>query len=138
MPLGVGARVMVRSNIDITDKIFNGVYGTVKYINLHKNQNASGPKSDNSVSAKAVDLKVFIKFDNNQVGKKIKHTCSQFCRPHCQLIGTVPIAPLEKQYKGKEVRKTNVRLKRFQLPLTLCWAFYHSQISGCDFTKGLY
>ena len=55
VPLSVGARVMVRYNIDVTDKIFNGVYGTVKYINLHKNQNASGPKSDNSVSAKAVD-----------------------------------------------------------------------------------
>ena len=73
-------------------------------LNHTKNQNASGPKQDNSVSAKAVDLKVFIKFDNNQVGKKIKHTCSQFCRFDCQLIGTVLIAPLEKQYNFKKAR----------------------------------
>ena len=36
VPLGVGARVMVRSNIDVTDEIFNGVCGTVKYIKFHK------------------------------------------------------------------------------------------------------
>ena len=127
--LGVGARVMVRSNIDVTDKICNGVCGTVKYIKFkHNCSSTTDVPNDCEVSATTVD-KVYILFDNDKVGKKIKHVCGKFCTPNCHLVGTVPISPLEKHFKCKKARKTNVWLKRFQLPFTLCWA---STIHKCQ------
>ena len=123
--LGVGARVMVRANIDVTDKLCNGVCGTVKHI---KFKNSPETSINNNVSVKVID-KVYIKFDMDKVGRKIKHLCNKFCHKNCTLADTVPISPVEKQFKCKKVNKTNVWLKRYQLPLTLCWA---STIHKCQ------
>ena len=123
--LGVGARVMVRANIDVTDKLCNGVCGTVKHI---KFKNSPENSINNNVSVKVID-KVYIKFDMDKVGRKIKHLCNKFCHKNCTLADTVPISPVEKQFKCKKVKKTNVWLKRYQLPLTLCWA---STIHKCQ------
>ena len=123
--LGVGARVMVRANIDVTDKLCNGVCGTVKHI---KFKNSPETSINNNVSVKVID-KVYIKFDMDKVGRKIKHFCNKFCHKNCTLADTVPISPVEKQFKCKKVKKTNVWLKRYQLPLTLCWA---STIHKCQ------
>ena len=123
--LGVGARVMVRANIDVTDKLCNGVCGTVKHI---KFKNSPETSINNNVSVKVID-KVYIKFDMDKVGRKIKHLCNKFCHKNCTLADTVPISPVEKQFKCKKVKKTNVWLKRYQLPLTLCWA---STIHKCQ------
>ncbi|XP_063687615.1 uncharacterized protein LOC134820897 [Bolinopsis microptera] len=116
---------MVRANIDVNDKLCNGVCGTVKHI---KFKNTPDTSNSNNVSVKVID-KVYVKFDMEKVGRKIMHLCNKFCHQNCTLAGTVPISPVEKQFKCKKVKKTNVWLKRYQLPLTLCWA---STIHKCQ------
>lgn len=130
--IGIGARVMVRSNIDVTQKICNGVTGTVKHIKYKKSALPPQPdKVDKTLMChSATDIEaVYIKFDNDKVGPSTIHKCSKFCSERCLLPGTVPIKPLEKQFKCKKASKTNVWLKRYQLPLTLCFA---STIHKCQ------
>ena len=60
--LGVGARVMVRANIDVTNKICNGVCGTLKGIKFKRQNLKSGGSASsqlNDISVKEID-KVYI------------------------------------------------------------------------------
>ena len=130
--LGVGARVMVRSNIDVMNKICNGVTGTVKCIKFKASARAPLPDPvDPTLTCHSVhDIEaVYILFDSDKVGRSTKHICNKWCTKYCELEGTVPITPVEKRFKCKKARKTNVWLKRFQLPLTLCFA---STIHKCQ------
>ena len=137
LPLGVGARVMIRTNIDVQDKLVNGVCGTVKHIQLKPNAKPPTPDEKNplQMTRNVKDIScVFIKFDNKKVGKSGMHKCSDKCAKNCILDGTVPICPVEKSYKCKKLKCSNVYLKRFQLPLVLCWAATAHKCQGLTLT----
>ena len=114
--IGKGSRVMIRVNINTAKKLVNGVVGTVKRIDL---DTGNGIGSDVHVYSSKDVLKVHIKFDNDFVGEARKHSCSHICKFDCELIGTVPIYSIEKEFLSNKNNRTWV--KRYQFPFVLCW-----------------
>ena len=109
----LGARVMIRVNIDTVDKIVNGVCGTIKHIDF---SNSSEFPT------------VWVKFDVPEVGLSVKHKCTLKCSAQCPLHECVPIAPLEKEFTSH--RNKSVWVKRYQLPLQLSWACTVHKVQG--------
>eukprot|EP00116_Pleurobrachia_bachei_P000302 sb/3460564/ len=116
--IGVGARVMIRVNIDVSEKLCNGVCGTVRLISF---TGTTDHNSTDKVTAKVVK-EVHIEFDNVKVGVLSKHACGPKCTPDCPLRSTVPIKPVEKQFQSSVHGSRNAYVSRYQLPFVLCWA----------------
>ena len=123
--IGKGSRVMIRVNIDTAKKLVNGVVGTVKRIDL---DTGNGIGSDVHVYSSKDVRKVYIKFDNDFVGEAKKHSCSHICKFHSELIGTVPIYSIEKEFLSNKNNRTWV--KRYQFPFVLCWACTVHKVQG--------
>ncbi len=107
--LAVGARVMVISNVDVSDGLCNGVCGIVKGIEFCNNQN--------------MPAVVYVQFDSASIGTKARTT--NFIPPqyeHC-----VPIKPRQESFKpeGKSFTTT-----RKQMPLKLAWAVTIHKVQG--------
>ena len=107
--LAVGARAMLIANIDVSDGLCNGVFGTVKGIEFGNSQDM--PKV------------VYMKFDSDRVGAKTRRT--QSVPPHYS--DCVAIAPLKDtfQIKGRTYSTT-----REQIPLKLAWAVTIHKVQG--------
>jgi hypothetical protein len=107
--LAVGARAMLIANIDVSDGLCNGVFGTVKGIEFRNSQDM--PKV------------VYMEFDSGRVGAKAKRT--QRVPP--QYSDCVAIAPLKDtfQIKGRTCSTT-----REQIPLKLAWAVTIHKVQG--------
>ena len=116
---------MIRVNIDTAKKLVNGVVGTVKRIDL---DTGNGIGSDVHVYSSKDVRKVHIKFDNDFVGEAKKHSCSHICKFDCELIGTVPIYSIEKEFLSNKNNRTWV--KRYQFPFVLCWACTVHKVQG--------
>ena len=115
--IGKRSRVMIRVNIDTAKKLVNGVVGTVKRIDL---DTRNGIGSDDHVYSSKDVRKVHIRLDNDFVGEAKKHSCSHICKIDCELIGTVPILCIEKEFLSNKNNCTWV--KRYQFPFVLYWA----------------
>ncbi|XP_072048518.1 uncharacterized protein [Amphiura filiformis] len=109
LKLAVGARVMLISNVDVTDGLCNGVSGVFK-----------GIEFCNSTNMPTV---VYVKFDSSRIGAKARIT--EFIPPHYQEC--TPIKPRKEsfQLKGKTFTTT-----REQIPLKLSWAVTIHKIQG--------
>lgn len=96
---------MLTRNIDTEDGLVNGAFGTVSAIDH--------PQKDNVIA-------IFIKFDNDSIGRKIRSkTVSQIPGSH----GAVRITPFEDSIAGENaVRK--------QFPLKLGWAATIHKVQG--------
>ena len=129
LQIASGARIMIRINIDTPDKIVNGVTGTVVNYMFRP-----GTSSDPRLICDARLVKqVNVKFDNPLVGDSIKHKCNNFCHADCILVGTVPIKPVEKEFKSKVNNSTWI--KRYQLPFVLAWACSVHKVQGLSLEK---
>ena len=117
-----GANVMIRVNVTTLDRIVNGVTGVVRYIDF---------------KAPSAIPHVYVEFHDKLAGTKtgLKHeTCSIFCQKPCPKLGFVKIVPVQKEFKSPVNKRTYVR--RFQLPMVLCWASTVHKVQGLTLTDG--
>ena len=94
----VGARVMLTTNVNVSDGLTNGAMGTIEHIVM---------ESNNRIQV------VLVHFDSERVGADAL-VDSRY--RHISTIA-VPIYRAEATFK-----LTKVRVSRVQFPLTLCWA----------------
>ena len=100
-----GARVMLTTNIDITDRLINGQIGTVVKINV--NQRNQKPTV------------IFVKFDDNKAGNISIQKCGNlFAREN----RAVPIEPMLTRIKVRPGKPSSPGIQRIQFPITLAWA----------------
>ncbi len=100
--IGVGARVMLKMNLDVKDGLANSQIGTVVYIHDGKLPNGQ-PEC------------IYIKFDDERVGQNLRR---QHVFPTSVPKDSVPIMPLSYELS----RGQGSKVVRFQYPLVLAWA----------------
>ncbi|XP_048020488.1 ATP-dependent DNA helicase PIF1-like isoform X1 [Megalobrama amblycephala] len=114
--LGVGARVMLKKNIDVSDGLVNGAFGTVVHISRSQKQ----PDEDDDFPSA-----IHVEFDDPNVGKiqrsKQRHTFSQ--------NSTV--------IEVQEDQVTNDGGLRRQFPLRLAWACNVHKVQGLTVDKAV-
>ena len=107
--LGVGARVMLTRNLDVSDGLVNGVFGVVQEIVTLPNANS--PKY------------IKVKFDNENIGTKLKKQ-SLVCDDNA-----VSIEMVEENLTKQCVRH--------QFPLKLAWACTSHKVQGMSLEKAV-
>ena len=107
--LAIGARVMLTTNVDVSDGLVNGARGEVVHVVTN---------SDDEVTC------VLVKFDNSTVGRKSIQT-SQYrsTHPHAVPLGKYEVVFFAKGKRGSEIT-------RLQFPLTLAWATTIHKVQG--------
>ena len=101
LKLAIGARVMLTTNVDVSDGLVNGARGEVAHVVT---------SNDNKVTT------VLVKFDNDHVGlKAIQSSPYRATYTHA-----IPIAKHEVVFPAKG--KKGSEITRFQFPLMLAWA----------------
>ena len=118
--LKVGARIFVSNNIDVSDGLTNGVFGTVSRIISSTHVNEKGE------SIEEVRV-VLVRFDSDRVGReaKAKSLYKRF-DPNA-----VPISKTEIAFKtSTSDHKKTVSIIRKQFPLVLAWAVTIHKVQG--------
>lgn len=100
-----GARVMLTTNIDITDRLINGQMGTA--IRIHVDQITNKP------------AKVYVKFDDERAGRI---TTDKSADSYATINNVVPIVPVLVKIKIRPGKPSSPEMQRIQFPLTLAWA----------------
>ena len=98
----VNARVMVTTNVDLSDRLINGQIGTVKYFGLNQNE---------------VDT-IYIAFDDTSAGQKRINGNDVIARNN----RWVPIRIGKTSIYISKNRTTSPAINRTQFPLMLSWA----------------
>ena len=109
LKLAVGARVMLTTNVDVSDGLVNGARGEVVHVVTNSNSEVTG---------------ILVRFDNNRVGLKAMQT-SQF---RARFPHGVPLPKHEVVFFAKGKRGSEI--KRLQFPLTLAWATTIHKVQG--------
>ncbi len=113
LELAVDARIMLLKNINVSDGLVNGIFGTIK--EFHYVDNETFPS------------KIYIEFDNEQIGKEMraKHPC---LKPG--LEKATPIEP-------EEDKVTSSGGVRRQFPIRLAWACTVHKVQGLTVDKAV-
>jgi ATP-dependent exoDNAse (exonuclease V) alpha subunit len=99
------ARVMLTTNVDISDRLINGQLGTVIKVSV---DNVSNKPST-----------IFVKFDDSNAGiSAIRNSSSSFAREN----NLVPIKPVLARIKVRPGKPSSPEMQRLQFPVTLAWA----------------
>ena len=109
LKLAIGARVMLTTNVNVSDGLVNGARGEVVHVVTN---------NDNKVTT------VLVKFDNDHVGLKAIQT-SPYRSTYCN---AVPIAKYEVVFCAKARKGSEIT--RLQFPLTLAWATTIHKVQG--------
>ena len=109
LKIACGARVMLTTNVDVSDGLVNGARGEVVHIVSNRNNEV---------------VTVLVKFDNEQVGVKA-YQSSQYRTTYCN---AVPLSKLEVVFLAKG--KRGAEITRLQFPLTLAWATTIHKVQG--------
>ncbi|XP_078795313.1 uncharacterized protein LOC144988623 isoform X2 [Oryzias latipes] len=109
--LGVDARVMLCKNLDITDGLVNGACGIVTHIESYTE--GGFPKY------------VYVKFDDEEIGKIARRRCAK-----ADLPGSTAIGPEEERVSQKGGM-------RRQFPLKLAWACTVHKVQGLTVDKAV-
>ena len=112
--LAIDARVMLTTNLDVTDGLCNGVMGTVKKIVNTKNE-------------QGLPQAVWVLFDNERVGASSRQLTPppRLLHPQC-----VQIKPHTEQFSFQ-----NMNITRHQYPLRLAWACTVHKTQGMTLQK---
>ena len=103
------ARVMLTTNVDVSDGLVNGARGEIVHIVTNSN---------NDVTT------VLVKFNNEQVGAKARQS-SQYRTTYAN---AVPLSKVEVVFLAKG--KRGAEITRLQFPLTLAWATTIHKVQG--------
>ncbi len=114
--LGVGARVMLKKNIAVSDGLVNGAFGTV--VHISKKQKCDDDEDD-------FPLAIHVEFDNPNVGKIQRSTQRQIFSPNSTVI------------EVEEDQVTNDGGLRRQFPLKLAWACTVHKVQGLTVDKAV-
>ena len=107
------ARIMLTTNVDISDRLINGQLGTVVKVSV---DNVSNKPST-----------IFVKFDDNNAGASaIRNSSSSFAREN----NLVPIKPILARIKVRPGKPSSPEIQRLQFPLTLAWACTVHKVQG--------
>lgn len=109
LKLAIGARVMLTTNVDVSDGLVNGARGEVVHVVTN---------NDNNVTT------VLVKFDNMHVGLR----AIQSSPYHAAYADAVPIRKHEVLFPAKG--KKGSEITRLQFPLTLAWATTINKVQG--------
>ena len=115
LKLKIGAHVMLTSNIDIDDRLVNGLVGTVKYFKYTSNK----------------VVVVYIKFNDDKAGSVSMESDLTGRQNHW-----VPIKKREVLF-GLRKNKQQPSVKRTQFPLTLSWACTVHKVQGLSLIEGV-
>ena len=109
----VNSRVMLTTNIDISDRLINGQMGTVKHIAIDNTRRPSF---------------IYIKFDDHQAGTNAiqKHAHDPYTREN----NCVPIQPVLARIKIRPGKPSSPELQRLQFPITLAWDCTVHKVQG--------
>ena len=111
--LKVDARVMLKTNVDVEDRLINGQIGTVAKIKM------------NRVSSKPEVI--YVKFDDQNAGQvRIRKSGDRYA----VVNGAVPITSVLGRFKVKENLQSSPEIQRTQFPLTLAWACTVHKVQG--------
>ena len=108
LKLAIGARIMLTTNVDVSDGLVNGARGEVVHIAVN---------TENSVTH------ILVKFDNPEVGAKAKHASHFRNYPDA-----VPLTRHETLFLARGMHGSEVT--RVQFPLTLAWATTIHKVQG--------
>ena len=107
------ARVMLTTNVDISDRLINCQLGTIIKISV------------DNISDKPCTI--FVKFDDSNAGESaIRNSSSSFTRQN----GLVPIQPVLARIKVRPGKPSSPKIQRLQFPLTLAWACTVHKVQG--------
>jgi hypothetical protein len=107
------ARVMLTTNVDISDRLINGQLGTVIKVSV---DNVSNKPST-----------IFVKFDDSNAGiSAIRNSSSSFAREN----NLVPIKPVLAGIKVRPGKPSSPEMQRLQFPVTLAWACTVHKVQG--------
>ena len=107
------ARVMLTTNVDISDRLINGQLGTVTKVFV---DNVSNKPST-----------IFVKFDDSNAGiSAIRNSSSSFAREN----NLVPIKPVLARIKVRPGKPSSPEMQRLQFPVTLAWACTVHKVQG--------
>ena len=115
LKLKIGAQTTLTSNLDIDDRLFNGLVGTVKQIKYKNNE----------VSV------VYLNFNDNNSGRKAMQRDVTARR-----LKWVPIKKPQALF-GLRKNKQQPSVKRIQFPFTLSWAGTVHKIQGLSLAEGV-
>ena len=109
----VNARVMITTNINISDRLINGQMGTVTKVAINPSTNRPSV--------------IYIKFDDSQAGvNAIQKHSHQYARE----TNSVPIQPVLARIKIRKGKPSSPELQRLQFPVTLAWACTVHKVQG--------
>nr|XP_021334689.1 uncharacterized protein LOC110440049 [Danio rerio]XP_021334690.1 uncharacterized protein LOC110440049 [Danio rerio] len=114
LELAVDARIMLLKNINVSDGLVNGVFGTIKDF-CYKDENESFPS------------KIYIEFDDERVGKEARK------KNPCLKPGLETCTPIEPE----EEKVTSSGGVRRQFPLRLAWACTVHKVQGLTLDKAV-
>ncbi|CAB3983986.1 ATP-dependent DNA helicase PIF1-like [Paramuricea clavata] len=107
------ARVMLTTNVDISDRLINGQLGTVIKVSV---DNVSNKPST-----------IFVKFDDSNAGvSAVRNSSSSFAREN----NLVPIKPVLARIKVRPGKPSSPEMQRLQFPVTLAWACTVHKVQG--------
>ena len=112
----VNARVMVTTNVDLSDRLINGQIGTMKYFGLNQNE---------------VDT-IYVAFDDTSAGQKRINGNDVIARNNRR----VPIRREETSIYISKNRTTSPAINRTQFPLMLSWTCT-VQVQGLSMNAGV-
>ena len=113
-----GARIMLTTNISISDCLINGQIGTVFKIDV--NNDTQNPNI------------LYIKFDDSNAGTDLINTCNiRFAKEN----NVVPITPVLARIKIRPGKASSPEMQRVQFPVSLAWACTVHKVQGLTLEK---
>ena len=121
--LKVGARVFVSNNIDVSDGLTNGVFGTISHIITSRHQTKNGEMVEEV-------RVVLVRFDSERVGREAR---AKSVYKNIDSLA-VPISRVETAFSTRkaacDLNKKSINVIRKQFPLILAWAVTIHKVQG--------